>query len=205
MITVRRACPSCISRKALVCRQSPPVLLGESTYSERALFLLSARRHQVRNVDDQIAAKGPMRAQAGRFTLGGWIVRRLRQRRQRHRTIREPRHLYRRHDPSRRDRRQRRGVPRPRARSRRRPLTRLNGTAAAGATIAEATKRRLVFASLRGYQRSSLRSDVLAGLTVWAPVVDCCNDAGRRVVDCCNDAGRRLAVQGARLLSTRDH
>jgi hypothetical protein len=71
--------------------------------------------------------------------------------------------------------------------------------------MAEATKRRLVFASLRGYQRSSLRSDVLAGLTVWAPVVDCCNDAGRRVVDCCNDAGRRLAVQGARLLSTRDH
>jgi hypothetical protein len=44
MITVRRGCPSCISRKALVCRQSPPVLLGESTYSERALFLLSARR-----------------------------------------------------------------------------------------------------------------------------------------------------------------
>jgi hypothetical protein len=43
--------------------------------------------------------------------------------------------------------------------------------------MAEATKRRLVFASLRGYQRSSLRSDVLAGLTVWAPVVDCCNDA----------------------------
>ena len=29
-----------------------------------------------------------------------------------------------------------------------------------------------------GYQRSSLRSDVIAGLTVWAPVVDCCNDAG---------------------------
>ena len=52
--------------------------------------------------------------------------------------------------------------------------------------MAEATKRRLVFASLRGYQRSSLRSDVIAGLTVWAPVVDCCNDAGRR-----------LAVQGA--------
>ena len=25
------------------------------------------------------------------------------------------------------------------------------------------------------------------------------------VVDCCNDAGRRLAVQGARPLSTRDH
>jgi hypothetical protein len=60
--------------------------------------------------------------------------------------------------------------------------------------MAEATKRRLVFASLRGYQRSSLRSDVIAGLTVWAPVVDCCNDAGRR-----------LAVQGARPLSTRDH
>ena len=45
-----------------------------------------------------------------------------------------------------------------------------------------------------GYQRSSLRSDVIAGLTIWAPVVDCGNDAGRR-----------LAVQGARPLSTRDH
>ena len=37
--------------------------------------------------------------------------------------------------------------------------------------MAEATKRRLVFASLRGYQRSSLRSDVIAGLTVWAVLV----------------------------------
>jgi sulfate permease family protein len=49
-----------------------------------------------------------------------------------------------------------------------------------------------------GYQRSSLRSDVIAGLTVWAvlvpeslayatiagvsPGVDCCNDVGRRLV-----------------------
>ena len=35
----------------------------------------------------------------------------------------------------------------------------------------EATKPRLVFASLRGYQRSWLRSDVIAGLTVWAVLV----------------------------------
>jgi MFS superfamily sulfate permease-like transporter len=59
--------------------------------------------------------------------------------------------------------------------------------------MTEATKPRLVFASLRGNQRSC-DSDVIAGLTVWAvlvpdslayatiagvsPVVDCCNDAG---------------------------
>ena len=75
--------------------------------------------------------------------------------------------------------------------------------------MAEATKRRLVFASLRGYQRSSLRSDVIAGLTVWAVLVPeslaYATIAGvSPVVDCCNDVGRRLA-EGARPLSTRDH
>jgi hypothetical protein len=76
--------------------------------------------------------------------------------------------------------------------------------------MAEATKPRLVFASLRGYQRSWLRSDVIAGLTVWAVLVPeslAYATIARLspVVDCCNDAGRRLAVQGARPLSTRDH
>ena len=61
-----------------------------------------------------------------------------------------------------------------------------------------------------GYQRSSLRSDVIAGLTVWAVLVPeslaYATIAGvSPVVDCCNDVGRRLAVQGARPLSTRDH
>ena len=60
-----------------------------------------------------------------------------------------------------------------------------------------------------GYQRSSLRSDVIAGLTVWAVLVPeslaYATIAGvSPVVDCCNDVGRRLAVQGARSLSTRD-
>ena len=63
---------------------------------------------------------------------------------------------------------------------------------------------------LRNYQRSSLRSDVIAGLTVWAVLVPeslaYATIAGvSPVVDCCNDVGRRLAVQGARPLSTRDH
>ena len=58
-----------------------------------------------------------------------------------------------------------------------------------------------------GYQRSSLRSDVIAGLTVWAVLVTeslaYATIAGvSLVVDCCNDVGRRLAVQGARPLST---
>ena len=58
-----------------------------------------------------------------------------------------------------------------------------------------------------GYQRSSLRSDVIAGLTVWAVLVPeslaYATIAGvSPVVDCCNDVGRRLAVQGARPLST---
>ena len=61
-----------------------------------------------------------------------------------------------------------------------------------------------------GYQRSSLRSDVIAGLTVWAVLVPeslaYATIAGvSPVVDCCNDVGRRLAVQGARPFSTRDH
>ena len=61
-----------------------------------------------------------------------------------------------------------------------------------------------------GYQRSSLRSDVIAGLTVWAvPVPESlayATIAGvSRWLDCCNDVGRRLTVQGARPLSTRDH
>ena len=58
-----------------------------------------------------------------------------------------------------------------------------------------------------GYQRSSLRSDVIAGLTVWAVLVPeslaYATIAGvSPVVDCCNDVGRRLA-EGARPLSTR--
>ena len=60
-----------------------------------------------------------------------------------------------------------------------------------------------------GYQRSSLRSDVIAGLTVWAVLVPeslAYTIAGvSPMVDCCNDVGRRVAVQGARPLSTRDH
>ena len=61
-----------------------------------------------------------------------------------------------------------------------------------------------------GYQRSSLRSDVISGLTVWAVLVPeslaYATTAGvSPVVDCCNDVGRRSAVQGARPLSTRDH
>ena len=61
-----------------------------------------------------------------------------------------------------------------------------------------------------GYQRSSLRSDVIAGLTVWAVLVPeslaYATIAGvPRWLDGCNDLGRRLAVQGARPLSTRDH
>ena len=56
-----------------------------------------------------------------------------------------------------------------------------------------------------GYQRSSLRSDVIAGLTVWAVLVPeslaYATIAGvSPVVDCCNDVGRRLAVQGTRPL-----
>ena len=54
-----------------------------------------------------------------------------------------------------------------------------------------------------------MRSDVIAGLTVWAVLVPeslaYATIAGvSPVVDCCNDAGRRLA-EGARPLSTRDH
>jgi sulfate permease, SulP family len=37
--------------------------------------------------------------------------------------------------------------------------------------MAEATKQGLMVASLRGYQRSWLRPDVVAGLTVWAVLV----------------------------------
>ncbi len=52
-------------------------------------------------------------------------------------------------------------------------------------------------------------TDVIAGLTVWAVLVPeslaYATIAGvSPVVDCCNDVGRRLAVQGARSLSTRD-
>ena len=60
--------------------------------------------------------------------------------------------------------------------------------------MAEATKRRLVFASLRGYingRRCDRMSLPGYGLGPGGGLL--------------NDAGRRLAVQGARPLSTRDH
>ena len=63
---------------------------------------------------------------------------------------------------------------------------------------------------LRDRTGSSLRLDVVAGLSLAAFAIPeslaYATIAGvSPVVDCCNDVGRRLAVQGARPLSTRDH